>query len=59
MGRLIRYLQAEKMGIIRLAEGSDMSVKRTLEELGVPRSTLYGWHKRYQEAGYDGLANRN
>jgi putative transposase len=56
---MMRYSQAEKMEVIRLVEGSDMSVKRTLEELGVPRSTFYDWYGRYQEAGFDGLANRS
>ncbi len=31
------YSQAEKMEMIRLVEGSDLSVKRTLGELDVPR----------------------
>lgn len=51
-----RYAQAEKMEIIRLVETSELSVKRTLAELDVPRSTFYGWYQRYQAAGYDGLA---
>ena len=53
----MRYSQAEKMEIIRLVEGSDLPVKRTLAELDVPRSTFYDWYRRYQEAGYDGLTN--
>jgi hypothetical protein len=30
------------MEIIRLVEGSDLPVKMTLRQLGVPRSTFYG-----------------
>ena len=55
----MRYSQAEKMEIIRLVEQSDASVTRTLQELGIAHSTFYEWYKRYQEAGYDGLANRS
>ena len=36
----MRYSQAEKMEIIRLVEDSDLPVKRTLEELEVPRSSF-------------------
>ena len=53
-----RYSQAEKMEIIRLVETSDLSVKKTLIELDIPRSTFYVWYRRYREEGYDGLANR-
>lgn len=54
----MRYSQAEKMDIIRLVEESDLSVKQTLAELDVPRSTFYRWYERYLEAGYAGLADR-
>jgi len=50
----MRYSQAEKLEIIRLVEESERPVKRTLEELEVPRSTFYRWYDRYQAAGYDG-----
>ena len=45
----------EKMEVIRLVEGSDLSVRRTLNELGLSRSTFYAWYRRYADAGYDGL----
>ena len=54
----MRYSQSEKMEIIRIVENSELSVKRTLEELDVNRSTFYEWYRRYQESGYDGLAPR-
>jgi transposase-like protein len=54
----MRYTQAEKMEIIRLVEQSEWPVTRTLEELGIPRSTFYRWYDRYRTAGYDGLADR-
>jgi len=46
------------MEIIRTVEDSDLSVKRTLEEIDVPRSTFYNWYNRYLDDGYDGLADR-
>ena len=54
----MRYAQAEKMEIIRLVEGSALSVTRTVEELGIHRSTFYAWYRRFLEDGYDGLADR-
>jgi len=56
--RLIRYTVEEKMEIIHLVEHSNLSVKKTLEELQVPRSTFYSWYQRYQEHGMDGLKNK-
>lgn len=49
---------SERLETIRLVEGSGLSVKRTLAELGVPRSTFYRWYRSYQEGGYDGLRRR-
>jgi len=54
----MRVSQAEKMEIIRTVEESELPVKRTLEGLGINRSTFYKWYRRYQEDGYDGLADR-
>ena len=56
---MMRYTQAEKMEIIRLVEESELSIKQTLEELDVSRSTFYRWYRRYEKEGYDGLANRS
>lgn len=58
MGHLTRSSAAEKLEIIRLVEGSSLSVKQTLAELDIPRSTFYRWYDRYLEAGYDGLRDR-
>ena len=52
----MRYSQAEKREIIRIVENSEVSVQRTLKELGINRSTFYKWYQRYVEDGYDGLA---
>ena len=55
---MTRYSQAEKMDIIRLVETSDLSVKQTLAELDIPRSTFYAWYRRYSEQGFAGLAQK-
>jgi putative transposase len=54
----MRYSQSEKMEIIRLVEKSELSVKRTLCELGINSSTFYNWYKRYLDHGYEGLADK-
>jgi len=46
---------AEKFEVIRIVEESELSVKRTLEELDIHRSTFYRWYKTYRDDGYDGL----
>jgi len=56
--RLIRRSPEEKLEIIRLVEHSNLSVKRTLRELDVPRSTFYRWYGQYQEDGPDGLRDQ-
>lgn len=43
------------MEIIRLVEGSTLPVKRTLEELDVPRSSFYRWYRTYSTDGFQGL----
>ena len=51
----MRHTAAEKFEIIRLVEGSDLPVRRTLRELQVNRSTFYTWYRRYIERGRAGL----
>jgi len=51
----VRLKAAEKLEVIRLVEDSELSVRRTLAELGVGRSTFYGWYRRYLERGEVGL----
>jgi len=38
----MRYPAAEKLEIIRLVEQSHLPVRRVLEQIGIPRSTLRG-----------------
>jgi transposase InsO family protein len=47
----MRYRAAEKREIIDLVEHSSLPVRRTLDRLGIPRSTFYGWYERYREGG--------
>jgi putative transposase len=42
----MRYTAAEKLEIIRLVEQSSLSVRRTLDQIGVPRPTFYAWYAR-------------
>jgi len=51
----MRRSASEKLEIIRIVEGSELSVKRTLEELGINRSTFYEWYRKYLEGGFDAL----
>lgn len=51
----MRYNKAEKLEIIRLVEGSDLGVTRTLKELGIHKRTFYNWYHRYREKGEEGL----
>ena len=42
----MRYRAAEKLEIIRLVEQSSLSVRRTLAQLGIPRSTFHACYER-------------
>lgn len=56
-GASVRTGEAEKREIIHLVEHSALSVKKTLGELQVPRSTFYRWYKHYLEEGEAGLVD--
>jgi transposase-like protein len=47
----MRYRAAEKREVIDLVERSSLPVRRTLDRLGIPKSTFYGWYERYREGG--------
>ena len=51
----MRYRAAEKLEIIRLVEQSSLPVRRTLAQLGIPRSTFYAWYERYLARGAGAL----
>ncbi len=51
----MRHLASEKLDIIRFVEQSHLPVKRTLEKLGVPKTTFYRWYDRHLSSGEAGL----
>ena len=54
----MRYPASEKLEVIRLVERSHLPAKRTLEKLGIPRTTFYRWYDRYLALGEAGLEDR-
>jgi putative transposase len=54
----VRVSAAEKLELIRLVEGSQLSVRQTLKEIGLARSTFYSWYQRYLEGGPEALQDR-
>jgi len=55
----MRYPASEKLEIIRLVEGSHLPTKRTLDKLGIPRTTFYRWYDRYLSGGPEALEDRS
>ena len=51
----MRHTAAEKAERIRLVEGSDLSVRQTVQERHLNRSTFYTWYRRYIKRGQAGL----
>jgi len=47
----MRYPASEKLEITRLVENSHLSARRTLQKLGIPRSTFNRWYDRFLTAG--------
>jgi len=55
----MRYPASEKLEIIRLVEQSHLPVRRTLDKLGIPRTTFYRWYDRYLSGGPEALEDRS
>lgn len=55
----MRYPASEKLEIIKLVEQSHLPAKRTLDKLGVPRTTFYRWYDKYLEGGIEALEDRS
>ncbi len=51
----MKYPASEKLEIIRLVEQSHLPTKRTLDKLGIPRTTFYRWYDRYLAGGPEAL----
>ncbi len=56
--RTIRSKGSDKTEIIRLVEQSPWPARRTLEKLGIPRSSFYRWYDRHRRGGPEALADR-
>ena len=55
----MRYPASEKLEIIQRVEQSHLSAKRTLDILGIPRTTFYRWYDRYLTGGVEALEDRS
>jgi len=55
----MKYSPGEKHEIIRLVEASSLSVRKTLAQIGVSKSSFYQWYRRYLENGMEGLHDRS
>lgn len=53
------YSASEKLAIIRLVEDSELSIRRTLVEINVSRSSFYRWYQAYERNGLEGLENKS
>ena len=51
----MRYSASEKLEIIRTVETSPLPVRKTLDKIGIPKSTFYAWLDRYDAGGLDAL----
>ena len=54
----MRYPATEKLEIIRLVEQSHLPTKRTIDKLGIPRTTFYRWYDKYLTGGVEALEDR-
>jgi len=51
----MRLTPSEKAEIIQLVERSELSMNRTLKQLGINKSTFYNWYHPYVQKGIEGL----
>ena len=54
----MRYSASEKLEIIRTVETSPLPVRRTLAQIGIPKSPFYAWLDRHAAGGFNGLEDR-
>jgi len=50
---------SEKVEVIRIVEDSELSIRQTVAELGISRTSFYRWYQRYQQGGIEALENRS
>jgi transposase len=51
----MRFTASEKQEIIHIVVRSEIGVNKTLQEIGINKSTFYNWYKAYSDNGVDGL----
>jgi transposase InsO family protein len=51
----MRYPASEKLEIMRTVEASPLPVRKTLDKIGIAKSTFYAWYDRYAAGGLDAL----
>jgi len=54
----MRYPASEKLEMIRTVETSPLPVRRTLGQIGIPKSTFYAWLDRHAAGGFEALEDR-
>ena len=54
----MRYPASEKLEIIRTIETSPLPVRRSLGQIGIPKSTFYAWLDRHATGGLEALEDR-
>ena len=54
----MRFSASSKYEIIQLVQNSNLSVKQTLDRLGIRKSTFYNWLGRFEDAGIEGLKDK-
>jgi putative transposase len=55
----MKYSASDKTEIIRLVEQLPWPARRTMDKLGIPRSSFYRWYDRYQRGGPEALSDRS
>ena len=48
MGRRMSLSASEKVEVIRIVADSELSIRQTLSELDISRSSFYRWYQDYQ-----------
>jgi len=51
----MRYPASEKLEIMRTVKASPLPVRKTLDKIGIAKSTFYAWYDRYAAGGLDAL----
>ncbi|MQY77045.1 MAG: helix-turn-helix domain-containing protein [Spirochaeta sp.] len=55
----VKELREENVEPKQLVENSKLSVRKTLEQIGIGKSSFYEWYRKYLEDGIEGLKDRS